>query len=217
MAEQPDSYGGCCTNYVGNPPITVSRGHISITEASATKGGYITTGEQHIAGTKAFDALPSIPLTPVAPTDAASKGYVDSMCPPPPFTATVHPSVCGPINATSTTFKFVLQHGFVQMSFLGIPATPQVVSSHMYTTDFFIPENCIPTYPVHFNVLVKDNNADFSAECEISPYGGSIVMLKPGFTDWSGIGNIEESGHKQCEKKEGVSSDHSILLRKAAS
>lgn len=36
-----------------------------------------TVGDQTISGIKTFSSLPSIPATPVASTDAASKGYVD--------------------------------------------------------------------------------------------------------------------------------------------
>lgn len=38
-----------------------------------------TTGAQTIAGVKTLSSLPTIPLTPVATTDAASKGYVDTL------------------------------------------------------------------------------------------------------------------------------------------
>lgn len=63
--------------YTGTSPITVSGGVISMTAAGPTQSGYVTTGTQSIAGVKTFVGLPTIPLTPSANTDAASKGYVD--------------------------------------------------------------------------------------------------------------------------------------------
>ena len=62
---------------VANAPLVYDAGVLSIGAADGATPGYVTTVPQTFDGRKTFVVVPTIPLTPVADTDMASKGYVD--------------------------------------------------------------------------------------------------------------------------------------------
>lgn len=62
---------------VANAPLVFSDGVLSIGAASGSTPGYMSTGPQSFDARKYFMVPPKIPITPVAATDMASKGYVD--------------------------------------------------------------------------------------------------------------------------------------------
>lgn len=78
MTDYVSSHGGGGATIQTTPPLGYQDSVIYIDAASGTKGGYITTGVQSIAGVKTFVDPPTVP-DPVAATDAASKGYVDDL------------------------------------------------------------------------------------------------------------------------------------------
>ena len=92
-------------------PLSLAAGVLSMTPANAGASGYVTTGAQDINGVKSFVNLPTIPLTPLLDTDAASKGYVDSTV----TTTTVNLSMTGAVTGLLSA-NFIKTHGFVWMT-----------------------------------------------------------------------------------------------------
>lgn len=92
-------------------PLDLSAGVISMPAANSGADGYLTFGAQDIGGVKTFTSLPTIPLTPLADTDAASKGYADSLV----TTTTVNLTMSGAVSGSLST-TFVKSKGFVWMT-----------------------------------------------------------------------------------------------------
>ena len=182
--------GAIGSGYVGDAPISVAAGHISIAAAGSASSGCVTTGAQHFAGTKEFDSLPTIPETPSANTDAASKGYVDSVVSP-PTTATVNTTATGGFaGAQPFTMKFVMRNGFVQMSISGFPPIAQTGAAYV-TVTAPVPPSFQPSISPTMFIIPSDNAVAVNAYITVSHITGGVTIsaTAPGGL-FSGVGNL---------------------------